>query len=70
MKKKTMCGNCEAIDNIQDVTPSTKHTKHTKQTTGCPRWDWGASDTLILPYTFSPSFQLANRQSAACSCCQ
>jgi len=25
----------------------------TKQTTGCPRWDCGVSDVLILPYTFS-----------------
>jgi len=51
-------------------------TVYTKQTTGCPRWDWGASDTLILPYTFSLSLQPAIRQgqrrwlSAACSCCR
>jgi len=47
-------------------------TVYTKQTTGCPRWDWGAlpsrlaSDTLILPYSFSLSFQPANRQSQRC----
>jgi len=46
-------------------------TVYTKQTTGCPRWDWGASDTLILPYTFPLSFQPAlGEVSAACSCCQ
>jgi len=28
-------------------------TVYTKQTTGCPRWDCGVSDTLILPHTFS-----------------
>jgi len=37
-------------------------TVYTKLTPGCPRWDWGASDTFILPYTFSLSLQPANRQ--------
>jgi len=41
-------------------------TVYTKQTTGCPQWDWGASDTLILPYTFSLSLQPANRQGQRC----
>jgi len=41
-------------------------TVYTKPTTGCPRWDYGASDTLILPYTFSLLLQPANRQSQSC----
>jgi len=39
-------------------------TVYTKQTTGCPRWDWGASDTL--PCTFSLSLQPAIRQGQRC----
>jgi len=47
-------------------------TVYTKQTTGCPQWDWGASDTLILPYTLSLSrFSLQlGKVSAVCSCCR
>jgi len=41
-------------------------TVYTKQTTGCLQWDWGASDTLILPYTFSLSLRPTNRQSQRC----
>jgi len=38
----------------------------TKQTTGRPWWDWGASDTPILPYTVALSLQPAYRQGQRC----
>ncbi len=43
-------------------------TVYTKQTKSSPRWDWGASDNLILPYSFSlsRSLQPAIRQDQRC----
>jgi len=45
-------------------------TVYTKQTTGCPWWDRGASDPLILPYMFSLvsacRYYLPSRQSQRC----
>jgi len=60
LNKVWSCRQMWCVDWLRTVTV------YTKQTTGCPRWDWGASDTLIHPYTFSLSLQPAIRQDQRC----